>query len=116
MHNEADSVAKDALDFASRCLSLDLEVGKTDAKIHQFGAVRLDSETAIPRALSFSHGPLAPALTRLDEFSDGTHFTLGHNVIIFDLPVLTAARPELLLLARPLDFIHLRLCLKRKPD
>lgn len=109
MRSEAASVAKDALDFASRCLCLDLEVGKADAKIHQFGALRLDAETGIPRALSFSHGPLVPALSRLDEFSAGAHFTLGHNIIRFDLPVLASARPDLLLLGRPaLDTLWLR--------
>jgi len=87
--------------LASRCLCLDLEVGKTDAKIHQFGALRLDAQTGVPRALSFSHGPLTPALTRLDDFSAGAHFILGHNIIEFDLPVLASAKPDLLLLGRP---------------
>lgn len=101
MGSEIDSVTREALDFASRCLSLDLEVGKTDSKIHQFGAVRLEAQTAIPRALSFRQGPLGPALTRLDAFAAETQFTLGHNVIVFDLPVLVAAKPDLLLLGRP---------------
>lgn len=85
---------REALDFASHCLALDLEVGKTDGEIHQFGAVRLEAQTAIPRALSFRQGPLGPALTRLDEFAAGARFTLGHNVIVFDLPVLASAKPR----------------------
>ena len=99
--SQADPAARDALDFASRCLALDLEVGKTDGNIHQFGAVRLEAQTAIPRALSFRQGPLGPALTHLDDFAAQTQFTLGHNVIVFDLPVLASIKPDLLLLGRP---------------
>lgn len=101
MDSQTDPVTREALDFASRCLALDLEVGKSDLKIHQFGALRLDAQTAIPRALSFSHGSLAAALTQLDAFATETHFTLGHNVIVFDLPVLASIKPDLLLLGRP---------------
>ena len=101
MESEIDPATKDALDFAARCLALDLEVGKADSKIHQFGAVRLEAQTAIPQTFSFRQGPLGPALAQLDAFADGAHFTLGHNVILFDLPVLASAKPDLLLLGRP---------------
>ena len=32
-----------------RCLSLDLEVGKEDGRIHAFGAVRGDTGHCVPR-------------------------------------------------------------------
>lgn len=44
--------------FAPRCLSLDLEVGKTDSRIHQFAAVRGDTQ----EAFVFNKGPLAEAV------------------------------------------------------
>ena len=41
------------------------------------------------------------ALDRLDAFAEGAYFVLGHNLIAFDLPHLTAARPYLRLLKLP---------------
>ena len=41
------------------------------------------------------------ALARLDELASGTDFLLGHNLIKFDLPHLTAAAPDLRLLELP---------------
>ncbi len=48
-----------------------------------------------------SGGGLAEALLKLDEFTDGASFVLGHNLIAFDLPHLAAAKPELRLLRLP---------------
>ncbi len=87
-------------DFLSfHCLSLDLEVGVQDSRIHKFAAVRPDSE----RAMLFpaGRGGLAAALTKLDDFADGAAFLLGHNLIDFDLPRLRAANPRLRLLRLP---------------
>ena len=80
-----------------RCLSLDLEVGKEDGRIHAFGAVRADTG----RRLVHSGGGLPGALAKLDELADGASFVLGHNLIAFDLPHLAAANPGLRLLKLP---------------
>lgn len=83
--------------FSSRCLSLDLEVGKQDRRIHAFAAVRPD----VDQPLVFQEGDLAAALAELDEFADDADFLLGHNLIDFDLPHLKAAKPDLQLLKLP---------------
>ncbi len=87
-----------------RGLSLDLEVGKQDHRIHAFAAVR----PAVDRPLVFRDGDLATALAALDEFANGADFLLGHNLIAFDLPHLTAAKPDLRLLKlRAVDTLRL---------
>ena len=81
--------------FKPRCLSLDLEVGREDGRIHAFGAVRGDTGHG-------DHGGGSAAwLTRLDALADGVSFLLGHNLIAFDLPYLRAAKPDLRLLGLP---------------
>ena len=78
-----------------RYLSLDLEVGKEDDRIHAFGAVRGDTGDGC-------HGGGSPAdLAVLDAFADGASFLLGHNLIAFDLHHLKAAKPDLRLLGLP---------------
>ena len=81
-----------------RCLSLDLEVGVRDKRIHAFAGVRSDRGQSLtgPR-----NAGLAPALARLDSFADGADFLLGHNLIDFDLPHLRAASPRLRMLQLP---------------
>ena len=83
----------------SRCLSLDLEVGKGDGRIHAFAGVRPD----LDEVLTFPgrRATLAAALAKLDELTDGADFVLGHNLIGFDLPHLQAASPQLRLLQLP---------------
>ena len=83
----------------SRCLSLDLEVGKGDERIHALAGVRPDTGQAltIPQV---GRNP-ARALARLDELADSADFVLGHNLIDFDLPHLRAANPNLRLLELP---------------
>lgn len=84
------------------CVSLDLEVGKTDGRIHQYGAVQLTSEIdELGRDLRFDRGTLLPALQQLDQFAASASFLAGHNVILFDMPHLAAAKPDLKLLQRP---------------
>ena len=83
--------------FRPRCVSLDLEVGRQDGRIHAFGAVRADTSGR----LVHSGGALAEALLKLDELADGASFVLGHNLIAFDLPHLAAAKPDLGLLTLP---------------
>ena len=81
--------------FKPRCLSVDLEVGKEDGRIHAFGAVRGDT------GHGYHGGGSGSQLTRLDALADGVSFLLGHNVIEFDLPYLRAAKPGLRLLDLP---------------
>ena len=83
----------------ARCLSLDLEVGRADNRIHALAGVRPDTgqKVTIPQV---GRNP-AHALARLDELADGADFVLGHNLIDFDLPHLRAADPSLRLLDLP---------------
>ncbi len=83
--------------FQPCCLSLDLEVSKKDARLHAFGAVRGDTGSR----LVHSGKGLSDALARLDDLAAGASFVLGHNLIAFDLPHLTAAKPGLRLLKLP---------------
>ena len=83
--------------FSPPCLSLDLEVGKQDKRIHAFAAVRADTG----QRFAFRAGCLAARLAQLDDLADGADFLLGHNLIRFDLPHLAAASPGLRLLRRP---------------
>ena len=83
--------------FSPPCLSLDLEVGKNDGRIHAFAAVRPDTG----ERLVFSGGDLAKALAKLEALAKGADFLLGHNLIKFDLPHLAAAAPNLRLLGLP---------------
>ena len=80
-----------------RCVSLDLEVGRQHGHIHALGAVRADTG----ERLVHSGDGLAEALLKLEELADGASFVLGHNLIAFDLPHLTAAKPDLRMLTLP---------------
>ena len=92
--NGADSTPSKPDSVAPRCLSIDLEVGLKDARIHSFAAVRGDTAASYV----FRQGDLADALDKLDDFADAAAFLLGHNIIDFDLPHLAAAKPDLRLL------------------
>ena len=83
--------------FAPRCLSLDLEVGREDRRIHAFAALRPDTGGR----LAGRGGGLRKELAKLDALAEGAAFVLGHNLIVFDLPHLAAANPELRLLKLP---------------
>ena len=80
----------------SGCLSLDLEVQKSDSRIYALAGVRPDSgpSTIYPAGRQ----SLKQALDRLDTLADGADFLLGHNLIEFDLPHLRAVAPDLRLL------------------
>ena len=82
--------------FRPRCLSIDLEVSGNGV-IHALGAVRADTD----ESLTHSGGGLTTALEKLDDLAEGASFILGHNLIAFDLPHLTAAKPDLRLLKLP---------------
>ena len=81
-----------------RCLSLDLEVGVRDSRIHAFAGVRSDTGQYLTGPNSAG---LARALVKLDRLADGADFILGHNLIDFDLPHLKAASPGLRLFRLP---------------
>ncbi|MGB4877111.1 MAG: RecQ family ATP-dependent DNA helicase, partial [Candidatus Competibacter sp.] len=90
--------APDSGGFAPHCLSLDLEVGIKDERIHQFAGVRGDDG----RSFLFNSGDLNARLAKLDDFAEGCAFLLGHNLIAFDAPHLAAAKPDLRLLKLPM--------------
>ena len=83
--------------FSPPCLSLDLEVGKKDKRIHAIAAVRADTG----QRLVLEGDGLAAELVRLDHLAGGADFIVGHNLIRFDLPCLRAAKPDLGLLRLP---------------
>lgn len=80
-----------------RCLSIDLEVGVRDERIHSFAAVHGETDVT----LVFTKGDLGAALVKLDELAQTASFLLGHNLIDFDLAHLAAAKPDLRLLKLP---------------
>ena len=82
--------------FRPRCLSIDLEVSRNGV-IDALGAVRADTD----ESLTHTGGGLTAALEKLDDLAEGATFILGHNLIAFDLPYLTAAKPDLRLLKLP---------------
>ena len=91
------STSNDTGSFAPRCLSLDLEVGVQDRRIHAFAALRPDTGGR----LVYRSGDVAAALKKLDALAEGAAFLIGHNLIAFDLPHLKAAKPQLRLLGLP---------------
>ncbi len=84
--------------FTRGCLSVDLEVGIRDGRIRSFAAVRGDTG----ESFVYQKGDLGAALARLDDFGRNAEFLLGHNLILFDAPHLSAARPAMRLLNLPL--------------
>ncbi len=92
-----------------RCISIDLEVGKRDARI--FALAAADEKTGA--ALTFPKeglrtAGLAAALTQLDKFAQDGDCLVGHNLVGFDIPHLKAAAPQLRLLRWPvLDTLRL---------
>ena len=81
------------------CLSVDLEVGVQDHRIHAFAGVRSDTDQSL--VFPGAEGSLNIALDRLDDLADGADFILGHNLIEFDAPHLRAVNPDLRLLTLP---------------
>jgi len=78
-------------EFKSRCLSIDLEVGIKDSRIHQMAAVRGDDG----KSFVLGNQSLNDALVKLERFAEDFSFLLGHNLIAFDLPHLQAVKPDL---------------------
>lgn len=95
---EKQSEVKNAL---LHCLSIDLEVGVRDVRIHQFAAVWGDTGQALVFPFA-KKCDLAQALARLDVFGETATFLLGHNIVGFDGPHLITAMPQMRLLGKPL--------------
>ncbi len=81
------------------CISLDLEIGVQDRRIHKFAGVR--PVTGQSLIFPAAGARLDAALAKLDDLADSAEFLLGHNLIEFDLPHLQAANPRLRLLKLP---------------
>ena len=94
-----DALLKRSIQPLLRCLSLDLEVGRNDGRIHALAGVRPGTDETFTQTVS--RRGLAKALARLDELAQGADFLIGHNLIDFDLPHLKAANPNLRLLQLP---------------
>ena len=103
--------------FPHCCLSLDLEVGKQDRRIHAFAAVRSDTGESLVYPGNSQRRDLNRALSKLDELAVGTDYLLGHNLIEFDIPHLRAAQPGIQLLKLPpIDTLRLNpLAFPRNP-
>ena len=99
--------------FAPTCLSIDLEVGKKDGKIHEFAAARGDTGAVF----HCTGNELAARLDQLTAFAEGASFLLCHNIVAFDLPILRAHFPSLPLLnLAVVDTLRLNpLCFPRNP-
>jgi ATP-dependent DNA helicase RecQ len=93
----AQDVTDEHTAFAPRCISLDLEVGRQDGRIHRFAAVRGDTG----ESFVYRSGDLSTALAKLDAFANGSAFLLGHNIIAFDALHLASVAPDLQLLKLP---------------
>lgn len=83
--------------FQPLCIAIDLEVSKTNGRLHQIGALRADTDDR----LHWRGSDPATGLDQLDALVNGAAFVLGHNILRFDLPQLAALRPGMQLLALP---------------
>ena len=104
----ADNTVQEPLpSVMNECLSIDLEVDVSTARINALAAWRPD----IGEQLTTRNGPPDTGeLSRLDRMAQGARFVLGHNLIAFDIPHLQTAYPGLERLSPPrLDTIIARL-------
>ena len=97
----------------ARCISIDLEVDPSSARVFAFAAVKGNQS----EPLIFRGGDPAPALQRLDAFVSGYDYLIGHNILRFDLPHLVALRPRLAALGKsPIDTLWINpLAFPRNP-
>lgn len=97
----------------SRCLSIDLEVNPSEAKIFAIAAVRHDDRPALRSAVR----PTEQFLDALEaQIGDVAH-PIGHNFLSHDLEHLVAARPALArIMTAPIDTLWLNpLAFPRNP-
>ncbi|MCC6145865.1 MAG: DEAD/DEAH box helicase, partial [Candidatus Hydrogenedentes bacterium] len=87
------------VDFAPKCLSLDIETSATDVlDIRKLAAWRPDTGKQLSLGNIGKGGDVAEAL---DALTEGAAFILGHNLLRHDLPVLQSRFPQLKLHALP---------------
>jgi ATP-dependent DNA helicase RecQ len=87
------------VDFAPKCLSLDIETSATDVlDIRKLAAWRPDTGKQLSLGDIGKAGNVAEAL---DALTEGAAFVLGHNLLRHDLPVLQSRFPQLKLHALP---------------
>lgn len=85
-------------------VSIDLEVHPQSNRIFAFAAV----SPMATSAHTYGRGDLRAALRALDKYCEGAEYIVGHNIIDFDLPLLSAADPALRLLQKhPIDTLRL---------
>ncbi|UYQ70844.1 RecQ family ATP-dependent DNA helicase [Pelagibacterium flavum] len=99
--------------FLQRCISVDLEVNPTSAKVFALAAVHADGEPAVVAR----QPPIEPTLDRLEQELAGLEHIVGHNILRHDLPHLTALRPRLVKMCKaPIDTLWLNpLAFPRNP-
>ena len=87
-HDDRGSVST-ALPF--KCLALDLEVGKTDSRIHSFAAVRSGDGESFHKKFGgrINHADWK----QLESFAEDSEFLVGHNLITHDFPHLEVTAP-----------------------
>jgi ATP-dependent DNA helicase RecQ len=100
-------------DFLKYCLSLDLEIEPTAARLFAFAAITSDGAAVV----TYKKGDAGKALGLLDREARHYRHIIGHNIIRFDLPHLVANRPNLARLgAAPIDTLWLNpLAFPRNP-
>lgn len=100
-------------EFLKACLSLDLEIEPTAARLISFAGVTSDGSALVVHR----KGDATNALERLDSEAMRFQHLIGHNFIRFDLPHLIANRPNLARLGEaPIDTLWLNpLAFPRNP-
>lgn len=99
--------------FLARCVSIDLEVDPTSARIFAFAATTFeDSQPAL-----VEKNASTTSLSQLGAYCEGFDHVLGHNILRHDLPYLAAAAPSFAALANaPIDTLWLNpLAFPRNP-
>lgn len=88
-----------APEFKPKCVCLDIETSASDAfTLHKIAAFRPDSGQQLSLKGAF---PARNLVQELDSLSAGAAFSLGHNIVRHDLPVLRQLYPQLRLHALP---------------
>ncbi len=94
--SSADPLSDAPKTIGACVISIDLEVGRDNGRIHRLAGVVGEDR----RSMAFPPGTLPDALRALDNLADSARYLLGHNLIAFDLPQLRAVQPNLRLLSK----------------
>ena len=99
VNTRPDNIDQEPLPVALKeCLSIDLEV---DAKTASIKALAAWSPHTGEQLTTRNGPPDTSEANKLDRIAQGTQLILGHNRIVFDIPHLRAAYPDLRLLSLP---------------